>query len=146
MIVRFKKLDENAVTPTYGKPGDACMDLTAISKMYDANGNIVYGTGIAMEIPQGYVGLVFERSSVASKDIILTNCVGVIDSGYRGEIMAKFKKIDPDNTYNKLSTEYNIGDRVAQIMIIPIPHVELELVDELSESARGCGGYGSTGK
>jgi dUTP pyrophosphatase len=146
MIVRFKKLDENAVTPTYGKPGDACMDLTAISKMYDANGNIVYGTGIAMEIPQGYVGLVFQRSSVASKDIILTNCVGVIDSGYRGEIMAKFKNIDPDNKFNKLSPEYNIGDRVAQIMILPIPYIELELAAELSESARGCGGYGSTGK
>ena len=146
MIVRFKKLNENAVTPTYGKPGDACLDLTAVSKMYDANGNIVYGTGIAMEIPQGYVGLVFQRSSVASKDIILTNCVGVIDSGYRGEIMAKFKKIDPDNTFNKLSPEYNIGDRIAQIMILPIPFIELELAEELSESARGCGGYGSTGK
>lgn len=92
MEVKIKKLNESAVIPTYAKHGDAGMDLTAISKEYDGNGNVIYGTGLAFEIPENYVGLLFPRSSNTKKDLILGNSVGVIDSGYRGEVILIFKK------------------------------------------------------
>ena len=139
MKVRIKRLNENSVIPTYAKHGDAGMDLTATSKTYDENGNVVYGTGIAVEIPEGYVGLVFPRSSICKTDLLLTNAVGVIDSGYRGEIMAKFAYVRMNNK------KYEVGDRIAQLIIIPYPQIEFEEVDELSESERGAGGYGSSG-
>lgn len=140
MKIRIKRLHQNAVIPTYAKHGDAGMDLTATSKSYDENNNVVYGTGLAVEIPEGYVGLVFPRSSICKKDLFLTNSVGVIDSGYRGEIMAKFKHTD------NLPVEYRVGERIAQLIIIPHPHIEFELANELSESERGSGGYGSSGR
>jgi deoxycytidine triphosphate deaminase len=90
--IKIKKLNPNAVIPSYSKSGDAGMDLTAVSIDYDGDTNVVYGTGLSMEIPNGYVGLVFPRSSNSKKDLYLTNHVGVIDSGYRGEIMLKFRK------------------------------------------------------
>lgn len=171
--VKIKKLNENAVIPTYAKYGDAGMDLVATSKYYDDNGNIVYGTGLAFEIPKGYVGLLFPRSSNSKKDLLLSNSVGVLDSGYRGEVMFKFKKqinneksvlntiiavqnmaeikddfkklglLDEDDIEN--FTEYQLGDRVGQIIILPYPQIEFEESEELSETERGNGGYGSTG-
>ena len=93
MQVKVKKLSENAVVPMYGKPGDAGQDLVCVSRHFDADGNAVYGTGLAFEIPEGYVGLIFPRSSNAKKDLMLTNSVGVVDSGYRGEVMFKFKPV-----------------------------------------------------
>ena len=140
MKIRIKRLHPNSVIPTYPKHGDAGMDLTATSKSYDENNNVVYGTGLAVEIPEGYVGLVFPRSSICKKDLFLTNSVGVIDSGYRGEIMAKFKHTD------NLPVEYRVGERIAQLIIIPHPYIEFELANELSESERGSGGYGSSGR
>jgi dUTP pyrophosphatase len=140
MKIRIKRLHPNSVIPTYAKHGDAGMDLTATSKSYDENNNVVYGTGLAVEIPEGYVGLVFPRSSICKKDLFLTNSVGVIDSGYRGEIMAKFKHTD------NLPVEYRVGERIAQLIIIPHPYIEFELANELSESERGSGGYGSSGR
>lgn len=80
MEVKIKKLNENAVIPTYAKDGDAGMDLTATSKSFDEYGNVVYGTGLAFEIPKGYVGLLFPRSSNAKTELFLTNSVGVLDS------------------------------------------------------------------
>jgi dUTP pyrophosphatase len=94
-----------------------------------------------MEIPMGYVGLVFPRSSVRNMDLNLSNCVGVIDSGYRGEIQGTFKK-----TQGLDSLKYNVGDRGAQIMIIPYPKIKFVEVDELSSTDRGEGGFGSTGQ
>ena len=91
MEVKIKKLHKDAVIPSYAKPGDAGMDLVAISKVYDKYGNVSYGTGIAIEIPHGYMGLIFPRSSNSKYDLLLTNSVGIIDSGYRGEILLKFK-------------------------------------------------------
>ena len=145
--VKIKKLNENAVIPTYSKDGDAGMDLVATSEYYDDDGNIVYGTGLSFEIPKGYVGLLFPRSSINKKQQFLTNCVGVIDSGYRGEIMAKFKPVM--GSYETIlelfeSNEYEIGDRVVQLLIIPYPQIELEEVEELSDTERGYGGFGST--
>jgi dUTP pyrophosphatase len=154
MKVKIQKLNKKAKMPIYAKPGDAGMDLVAISKKVDSDGNVVYGTGIAMEIPEGYVGLIFPRSSNAKKDLLLSNCVGVIDSGYRGEITAKFKpSMSVHNPFKawwqifvrNLSKEYEVGDKIAQIIIMPYPQIEFELCDKLSETERGDGGYGSTG-
>lgn len=143
MEVKIKKLHKDAVIPKYAKPGDAGMDLTAVSMNIDEYGNICYGTGLAFEIPEGYVGLVFPRSSNCKKGVILTNCVGVIDSGYRGEVSFKFKEIALGN-FSKVA--YNVGDRIGQIIIMPYPQIEFVEVDELSETERGTGGYGSSGR
>jgi dUTP pyrophosphatase len=94
-----------------------------------------------MEIPKGFVGLIFPRSSVRKTDLLLTNSVGVIDSGYRGEIQATFKKTDGDR-----SIVYEVGERGAQIIIIPYPKIKFIVSEELSSSERGDGGFGSTGK
>lgn len=148
MKVNVKKLDSNAVLPTYAKHGDAGMDITATSKSYDDHGNVVYGTGLAFEIPHGYVGLLFPRSSNTKKDLILGNSVGVIDSGYRGEVVFKFKPSDYFAVNrNDVFTDgpiHNIGDRIGQIIIMPYPQIEFNLVDELSTTDRGIGGFGST--
>lgn len=156
MKIKIKRLHPNAVIPAYAKAGDAGMDLTAVSVSHDDFGNICYGTGLAFEIPEGYVGLVFPRSSNCKKDIILTNCVGVVDSGYRGEVSFKFRpniqaanSIYPNGKF-ALSTwvsleAYQVGDRVGQIIIMPFPQIEFEEVEELSETERGTQGYGSSG-
>ena len=140
MEVKIKKLDERAVIPSYAKPGDAAMDLTAISYKYE-DSNHIYGTGLAIEIPKGFVGLLFPRSSNRKTDAYMTNQVGVIDSGYRGEIMITYKNRDYD--YHK--PPYKKGDRVAQLMIIPYPEVHFIEVKELSNTERGERGHGSTG-
>ena len=143
--VKIKKLNENAVIPTYAKYGDAGMDLVATSKTSDDSGNIVYGTSLSFEIPKGYVGLLFPRSSNAKKDLTLSNSVGVLDSSYRGEVMLKFKNtITISGQYLECVT-YKIGDRIGQIIILPYPQIEFEEAEELSETERGNGGYGSTG-
>jgi len=139
--VKIKKLDPNAVIPTYSKDGDAGMDLTITREIENTTFAVSYGFGIAMEIPKGYVGLVFPRSSVRNQDLILSNCVGVIDSGYRGEIQATFKK-----TQGLDSIKYKLGDRGAQIIIIPYPQIEFVETDNLSDTERGDAGFGSTGK
>ena len=139
--VKIKKRNENAVIPTYAKLGDAGMDLTAVSKTYDKYGNVFYGTGLAFEIPEGYVGLLFSRSSIYAKDLILSNSVGVIDSGYRGEVSFKFKIV---NDFI-ISNLYEIGDRIGQIIILPYPKIKFIEVEELSQTERGNKGYGSTG-
>lgn len=161
--VKIKKLNEDAVIPTYSKDGDAGMDLVATSKSYDEDGNAVYGTGLAFEIPKGFVGLVFPRSSNAKKQLLLSNSVGVIDSGYRGEVMLKFKSSassfslktlfklifnqDAKTTLiNNYKISYNVGERIGQIIILPYPQIEFEEAEKLSETERGKGGYGSTGK
>lgn len=140
MKVKIKRLTPNSVIPSYAKMGDAGLDLTAVSKTKDDSGNVVYGTGLAFEIPQGYVGLVFPRSSNAKKDLWLTNSVGVIDSGYRGEVMFKYRPV------SFKEREYAVGERIGQLIIMPYPHIEFEEADELSESERSTGGYGSSGK
>ena len=150
MQIKIKKLYEDSILPTKAHATDAGYDLYANSKFYDNDGNIVYGSGVAMEIPQGYVGLVFPRSSNAKKDLLLSNSVGVIDSGYRGEIFFKFKIFYPHVEYHgfkhDMSADYKVGERIGQIIIMPYPDIEFVEVDELSDSERGDGGYGSSGK
>jgi len=145
MKVRFKKLVESAVTPSYAKPGDAGQDMTAIGSRIDPEDNFIeYFTGIALEVPEGHVGLLFPRSSTSKTDLRLANCVGVVDSGYRGEISFRYK-FDKDSFFAKLK-RFEDGDRVGQLVIMPYPQIELEESDELSDTERGDGGYGSTGK
>ncbi len=140
LLIKVKKLNPNAVIPSYSKVGDAGMDLTITSEIENTSFSVTYGFGIAMEIPKGHVGLVFPRSSVRNQELILSNCVGVIDSGYRGELQATFKK-----TNGLDSIKYKVGERGAQIMILPYPQVYMTEVPELSNSERGTGGFGSTG-
>jgi dUTP pyrophosphatase len=140
MKVKIKKLHPNAVIPTYAKEGDAGMDLVATEITSNTTFDISYGTGISLEIPEGFVGLVFPRSSIRKYDLTLSNSVGVIDSGYRGEIQATFKK-----TNGLDSISYKVGDRIAQIMIIPYPSIDFQEVEYLSNTQRGEGGFGSTG-
>jgi dUTP pyrophosphatase len=137
--VNIKKLNPNAVIPSYSKDGDAGMDLVSTEIISNTTEQITYGTGIALEIPKGYVGLVFPRSSIRKYELELTNSVGVIDSGYRGEIQTTFNKV-----HHGLEV-YKVGDRVAQIMIIPYPKVVFSEVNDLSSTDRGEGGFGSTG-
>lgn len=166
MKVKIKKLAENAVIPTYAKEGDAGLDLVATSKTTDKFGNIIYGTGLSVEIPKGYVGLLFPRSSNAKTNLFLTNSVGVIDSGYRGEIMMKYRcscnsfpyikywwqrkvlkrEVVDVNDVCLTQNAYNVGDRIGQLIIIKHPTIEFVESDSLSETDRGNGGFGSTGK
>lgn len=144
MKVKIKKLYADAILPTKAHVTDAGYDLYAHSKSYDDDGNVVYGCGVAIEIPKGYVGLVFPRSSNAKKTLLLSNSVGVVDSGYRGEILFKFKLTQTFAEYPEKI--YEIGERIGQIIIVPYPEIEFVEVDELSVSDRGAGGYGSSGK
>jgi len=154
MQVRIKKLNPNAIIPAYAKTGDAGMDLVATSILSNTTFDITYGMGIALEIPEGFVGLIFPRSSIRKYDLTLSNSVGVIDSGYRGELQATFNKLfgtermydETKNTEDTSINFYKVGDRIAQIMIIPYPPIEFMEVDELSDSERGEGGFGATGK
>ncbi len=150
MEVKIKKLYKDSRIPTKAHTTDAGYDLYAYSKSYDEDGNVVYGSGVAMEIPKGYVGLIFPRSSNAQKDLLLSNSVGVIDSGYRGEISFKFKPSNviekPDLAYiPERIRKYGVDERIGQIIIMPYPEIEFAEVEELSASDRGTGGYGSSG-
>jgi len=136
MKIKIKKLRENAMIPSYSHPGDAGMDVVAISKEV-TDKFVEYGTGLAFEVPEGYVMLIFPRSSVSKKDLVLANSVGVLDSGYRGELLIRFKKLGDEI--------YKVGERIAQIMILPFPQVEFEEVDELSETSRSDSAFGGTG-
>ena len=140
MLVKFKKLHPDAIIPSYATLGDAGLDLTATSIVFKDDAQISYGTGLAVEIPEGHVGLLFPRSSIRKYGISLSNSVGVIDSGYRGEIQATF------NLKDKQAFGYSIGERIVQLLIIPYPSIETVEVQELSSTQRGEGGFGSTGK
>ena len=147
MDVKIKKLNEDAVIPAYAHDTDAGLDLVATSYEYKDDIHChVYGTGLAVEIPEGYVGLLFPRSSNRKTESYLTNHVGVVDSGYRGEIMLSFKTRDfKEGEIQQLYKPYEVGDKIAQIIIMPYPKIDLKVVDELSTTERGANGHGSTG-
>ena len=143
MNIKFKRLTENAIAPVKAHAADAGFDLTCSSITTEINERgqliIVYHTGLAFEIPEGYFGALVPRSSIANKTLTLTNCIGVIDAGYRGEVMAKMKA-----TTDVIPAVYKEGERFAQLLILPVPEVQFEESTELSESDRGEDGYGST--
>lgn len=151
MKVRIKKLSETAVVPKKAHHTDAGFDLVATRRWFDEFGNICYGTDLAFEIPRGFVGYIFPRSSNSKNQLILSNCVGVIDAGYRGEVTFKFKPSLALGGGQYVITRmrydiYKTGDRIGQLIIMPIPDIEFEEADELSETDRGTGGYGSSGR
>ena len=144
--VKIKLLNDKAKMPFQKHVTDAGFDLFVTSGDLDMYTNIMtYRFGIALEIPEGYVGLLFPRSSVSKKELELTNSVGVIDSSYRGEIMAKFRFTD-DTKNSFKDTTYSVGDRAVQLIIMPYPRVAFHRREELSNTERGEGGYGSTNK
>ena len=141
MKVKIKKLVPHAVEPTQANSSDAGYDLTATSLSYPSVSDGVYTeicTGLAFEIPKGYVGLVFPRSSISKTKHFLRNSVGVIDSGYRGEVKLRFST-------DETNTSYKIGDRVGQIVFVKLPKIELTESTDLSDSQRNTGGFGSSG-
>lgn len=140
MNIKIKKLHYDALIPTYAKEGDAGLDLVATQIIDNSTAQVTYGIGLAIEIPYGYVGLIFPRSSIKNYELVLSNSVGILDSGYRGELRAVFNKTNGID-----SLKYKVGDRIAQILILPYPKINFVLSDELSDSERGTGGYGSTG-
>lgn len=140
--LKVKKLHPDAKMPAYGRVGDAGLDLTAISMhMEGEHGMIVYRTGLAIEIPSGHVGLLFPRSSISNYDLNLANSVGVIDENYRGEIVVKFRR-----SSNGTCQVYDKGNRVVQLVILPVPAIDIEESSSLSDSNRGDAGFGSSGK
>lgn len=142
MKVKIKKLSPEAVIPKYSKPGDAGLDIVSIGGFFN-NGYWEHKTGLAVEIPDGHVGLIFPRSSISNKSQLLSNSVGVIDSQFRGEITFRFKEIPQVSNMCNL---YQPGDKIGQLIILPYPQIEFEEVNELSSTERGTGGYGSTGR
>ena len=143
MELNFKRLDDKAIMPIRAHESDAGLDLTAIDITLEPNDCgqtvVVYHSGLAVEIPEGYVGLLFPRSSIAKKSIFMTNGVGVIDSGYRGEIMAKMHV-----TTDAAPAVYKVGEKFAQLIIMPLQSITVKEVVDLSDSERGEGGYGSS--
>jgi|SRR5690606_227949 len=144
MQVKIKKLHPDAQLPRYATPGAAAFDIVAVGDPAphptDARA-MHYSTGLAFEIPPGHVMLVFSRSGQGFKEAVrASNAVGVIDSDYRGELRVSLRS-DADNAVLPKA-----GERIAQAAIVPVPSVELVEVDELSETERGAGGFGSTGK
>lgn len=144
MEIRFKKLTEKAIAPTKQHVSDAGFDLTcvAVSTVRNECGQVllVYHTGLAIEIPEGYVGLLFPRSSIYKKSLEQSNAVGVIDSGYRGEVMVVMR-----NTTDVIPAVYKEGDRFAQLVIMKLPAVEgFVEAEELTETDRSVNGFGST--
>lgn len=144
MEIKFKKLDPRAVAPVRAHESDAGYDLVATRITTEINecGQLilVYHTDLAVEIPEGYFGMLTPRSSIFKKSLALTNSIGVIDSGYRGEVMAKFK-----TTTDVVPAVYREGDKFAQLLILPVADVTFTETLELSDSDRGAEGYGSTG-
>ncbi len=156
MKVKFKKLNDDAVLPSYAKPGDAGMDLTATSgpNVVFSEGSdcwyyVEYKTGLAVELPEGHVGLLFPRSSISKSSLFLANSIGVIDSSFRGEICLRFKVdagvLSQADKTNGTPAQYDKGDRIGQLIIVPYPTIEPEFAEELSDTTRGTGGFGSTG-
>lgn len=162
MKIKFKKLHKDAVLPSYAKPGDAGLDLTTICDGFltveDGYHFVEYDIGLAVEIPEGYAGFIFPRSSASKAPLIQANCVGVIDSGYRGSIKVRCK-VDAVSFAAKFGASTRLseerlaalpipkkGERVAQLIIMPVLFIEPKSVKKLSETDRGEGGFGSSGK
>ncbi len=140
--MRFQKLTTTATTPTRATPGAAGIDLYADHDVLVSCGaSVMLGTGIAAEVPEGYVGLVCIRSSVGKAGVSLANAVGVIDSDYRGEI-----KLCLAYTAGNGGHFIKQGDKVAQLVVLPAPTFDLVEVDALTATSRGTGGFGSTGR
>jgi len=148
MKIKVKKLHENAVLPAAANLTDAGADLVAIDDgvaKSDGRGGVLYveyRTGIAVEPPPGYHTEIFPRSSVSKKNLVLANSIGLVDEDYRGEILVRFKVISDNKHFFE---KFSKGDRIAQLVLRKTERAEYEWADELSDTQRGEGGFGSTG-
>lgn len=144
MELKIKKIDERATVPTYGTEFSAGADLYSLSGeaiSVEPHKTVMVHTGLALEIPEGYAGLIFARSGLAcKKGLAPANKVGVIDADYRGEIIVAL------HNHSDAAITVEGGERVAQLVIVPFLKAEFSVVDELSDTVRGAGGFGSTGK
>lgn len=140
MDIKIKKLTPTAKMPVYSTDGSAGMDLFVDSIERLEGGKIKADFGISLEIPDGFCALILPRSSIHKIGLVLSNSVGLIDSDYRGGISAIFYDV------SYCDGPFDVGDRVAQLVIIPYPKINFVEVEELGETQRGIGGYGSTGK
>jgi len=139
--IKIKKLVKHAIVPTCANVGDAGVDLYATDfGESEDNMFIEYGTGLAIEIPEGYFGMLTPRGSISKTPLILCNSVGVIDSGYRGEILVRFKRVVQDRDW----LEYRVGDKIAQLIILPSYAIKFIETDVLSDTERGQGRFGSS--
>lgn len=141
--IAVKKLNEKAVLPTYGSVYAAGADLYACEEspvtIQPSETKLIH-TGLAMEIPEGYAGLIYARSGLASKrGLAPANKVGVVDADYRGEVMVAL------HNHSNIPQTVDVGERIAQLVVAPFLKVEYEETDELSQTVRGAGGFGSTG-
>ena len=141
--LKVKRLTDTAKIPTYAHEGDACFDIYSDGLKSISRSTQIHETGLKFEIPKGYAMMIYSRSGMGFKDNTrLANCVGVVDSGYVGEVMVKLTRDDGCiHTF-----EYKRGDRIAQAMLIPVPVVEFDEVDDVEDTERGDGGFGSSGK
>jgi len=140
--LKYKRLSDLAKTPVYATGGAACFDIFSIdSGMVSVGGSLILGTGLSFEVPKGFALFLFSRSGHGfASDVRLANCVGVIDSDYRGEVKVKLT----NDGYNPFTV--NAGDRICQGVLLPANQIELTEVSNLSDTERGTGGFGSTGK
>lgn len=139
MILKIKRLHPDARWPSYGTPGAACFDLYAAESAVGRYGRVVVGTGLAVEIPPGHALFMKPRSGMAFNEGVQAYA-GTIDSDYRGELKVLL------TSESGVGIQVVKGDRIAQAMVLPVPRVEFDEVDELSDTDRGAGGFGSTGK
>jgi len=142
MELSFRRLRPEGELPVAQHPGDAGLDLrSAVDVVVAAGARAMIPTGVAVAIPDGHAGLVLPRSGLAAKQgLTMANAPGLIDAGYRGEVICAAVNLDREQP-----VEIHAGDRIAQLVIVELPHVTPTWVDELPESARGDGGFGSTG-
>lgn len=144
MNLKFKKLNKSAIQPSYMKDGDAGLDLIATTIVKNSLFSVWYNTDVAIEIPKNHFGMLLPRSSITNDgNLHLANSVGILDSGFRGGIQLRFNR-----TLKGFFTKqkYNVGDKIAQLIIVPFKNVTLEEVEHLSKTNKNTGKYGSTNK
>lgn len=142
--IKIKKLHPDAVIPSYATKGSGLMDVVATS-IRETTDFIEYGTGLAFELPKGYVMRIYPRSSNSKYDLLLTNSVGNLDSDYRGELLFRYKRTKKSKLFGSSIKKYKIGDRIGQICIEKVIPVKFTEVEDLSVTERDTGGFGSTG-
>jgi len=150
MNIKVRKVHPDAVLPKSAKTGDAGYDLVAVADPRFSDTYIEYDTGIAVEPPDGYHIEIFPRSSISKYDLVLANSIGLVDNGYRGNLLVRFKVVPQKNWLTEYGifcepTIYKKGDKIAQIVIRKTESAEFEWAEELSNTDRDSGGFGSTG-
>lgn len=145
-MLKIKRLTPEAKIPVRANHNDSGLDLYATGRDFDKYGNVVYSTGIAVEIPDGYEGQLRPRSSISKYILQLANAPATIDAGYRGELIVKFKPTPHFTSRDMKEIDmYEVGDRICQLVITKVEYPEVIEVEDLTESIRGEGAFGSTG-